>query len=299
VGADVHFAQQQYKRNFMKRNRKHKGKNEKKLLMYRLLCVILTIVLIVVLILWAKDYLILSDAQDQYEQLQSRVNGSGTNIWDNSGTETVVSEVTESFSDSGLIIPNKNLDWEELKATNSDIYAWIYIPDTNVDYPILQHATDDNYYLNHNLDGSKGSPGCLYTQILNSKDFTDYNTVIYGHNMKSGAMFRTLHYFEDASFFAEHPYIYIYTEDKNLVYEVFLAYETDNSHILNTNDFSTETGYAAYLTKIMSNPDEEKNYRNDVRVTTSDRIITLSTCGSSGSSRRYLVQAVLIDSGTQ
>jgi sortase B len=117
--------------------------------------------------------------------------------------------------------------------------------------------------------------------------------------MKSGAMFRTLHYFEDASFFAEHPYIYIYTEDKNLVYEVFLAYETDNSHILNTNDFSTETGYAAYLTKIMSNPDEEKNYRNDVRVTTSDRIITLSTCGSSGSSRRYLVQAVLIDSGTQ
>jgi sortase B len=291
----------------METTRKHKPKthkkseknNEKKLLMYRAICILLVLVLIVVLVLWAKDYLILNEAQNQYTQLQEQVNNVSGNDWEDNQAEDFGSEEPEMFTESGIAVPEKNLDWELLRETNPDIYAWIYIPDTNVDYPVLQHSTNDDYYLDHNLDGSKGRPGCLYTQRLNSKDFTDYNTVIYGHNMKSGAMFRTLHYFEDYTFFTEHPYIYIYTENEELVYEVFAAYETDNSHILNTNDFSTELGYAAYLTKITSNPDEDKNFRNDINITTTDRILTLSTCGSSGSSRRYLVQAVLISGDTQ
>ena len=53
------------------------------------------------------------------------------------------------------------------------MYAWIYVPGTNVDYPVLQHPTDDAYYLEHNMDGSKGLPGCIYTESVNTKDFTD------------------------------------------------------------------------------------------------------------------------------
>ena len=279
-----------------KKSKKKSSDQGRKLNIYRFICLILMVVLIVVLLLWAKDYLLVRDAQQQYTNLQNQVNNVSVDRTDDAGEQETESEAEKGILDElGITIPEKNLDWEMLRETNADIYAWIYIPGTAVDYPILQHPSDDDYYLDHNMDGSKGRPGCIYTQMLNSKDFTDYNTVIYGHNMKSGAMFRTLHDFEDAAFFEEHPYFYIYTENGVLVYEIFAAYVADNSHILNTNDFSTETGYDAYLTKVFANTDESANFRQDVTVTTDNRIVTLSTCASGGSSRRYLVQGVLLN----
>ena len=107
------------------------------------------------------------------------------------------------LAERGITIPEKNIDWEELKSENPDIYAWIYIPGTNVDYPILQHPDEKSYYLDHNIDGSEGYPGCIYTQNVNSKDWMDPNTVIYGHNMNDGSMFHDLHKFEDNAFFDE------------------------------------------------------------------------------------------------
>ena len=71
---------------------------------------------------------------------------------------------------------------------NSDVYAWITVPGTEIEYPILQHHSDNSYYFMHNIDGSYGYPGCIYTENLNSKDFTDNNMVIYGHNMKNDSM---------------------------------------------------------------------------------------------------------------
>ena len=107
------------------------------------------------------------------------------------------------LAERGITIPEKNIDWAELKSENPDIYAWIYIPGTNVDYPILQHPDEKSYYLDHNIDGSEGYPGCIYTQNVNSKDWMDPNTVIYGHNMNDGSMFHDLHKFEDNAFFDE------------------------------------------------------------------------------------------------
>ncbi len=279
----------------MKKEKRTKTKisdQERKLNIYRLICIVLILVLITVLVLWAKDCFIINQAQNRYSELQEQVNNVSAA---DQGTEIGKPKEQEILEELGITVPDKNLDWELLWETNADIYAWIYVPGTNVDYPILQHPYNDSYYLNYNMDGSKGRPGCIYTELQNSRDFTDYNTVIYGHNMSSGTMFKTLHYFEDAEFFAEHPYIYIYTENGVLVYEIFAAYDTDNSHILNTNDFSTESGYAAYLEGVFANPDEEANFREGVTVTTDDYIVTLSTCGSGGSSRRYLVQAVLVN----
>ena len=82
------------------------------------------------------------------------------------------------------------IDFASLKETNPDIYAWIEIPDTNVNYPIVQSADDDSYYLNHTIDGQEGYPGSIYTEKVNAKDFSDFNTVIYGHDMKDGSMFK-------------------------------------------------------------------------------------------------------------
>ncbi len=283
------------KKTYIKAKRKLTAQ-ERKLNIYRVVTILLVVVLIIVVILWARNYFINSNAQEQYTHMQQEVNT--VDVYQENETEqeteTDAGEQEDIFQALEIEIPEKNLDWESLRQINKDIYAWLYIPDTNVDYPILQHPSDDTYYLNHNLDGSKGYPGCIFTQTLNSRDFDDFNTVIYGHNMKNESMFRTLHEFEDESFFMGHPYMYIYTEDEVLVYEVFAAYVSDNAHILNTNDFSSEEGFEAYLQKAYDQAKSNGWYRDGVSA--SNRIVTLSTCtsGINSSSQRFLVQAVLL-----
>lgn len=85
---------------------------------------------------------------------------------------------------------------------------------------MLQHPSDDSYYLNYNMNGTRGYPGCIYTEKANSKEFTDFDTVVYGHNMRNDTMFASLHNYEDQTFFNNFPYIYVYTKEKVLVYEI-------------------------------------------------------------------------------
>lgn len=196
----------------------------------------------------------------------------------------------------GIPIPEKEVDFGQLQGeVNPDIYAWIYLPDTAIDYPVLQHPTDNAYYLNYNLDGSRGYPGCIYTEYYNAKDFTDPNTVVYGHNMKNGTMFAGLHRFEDSEYFAEHPYVYVYTEEKLYVYEIFAAYEGGDEHILYSHDFSSEYVYREYLEDIFSIRSMNSNIKEGTEVTAGSRILTLSTCVANKPDRRYLVQGVLIN----
>ena len=271
---------------------------QKKLNFYKILCAVLVVVLVIVIAaMWYRNYT-QNKAGDIYKDLQSQVNSASPNVTvEDSETETEedAEPVEEDIlSELGVEIPEKNLDWDVLRETNKDIYAWIYIPETNVDYPVLQSETDDEYYLMHNLDGSYGYPGCIFTQLLNSKDFTDYNTVLYGHNMKNGTMFRTLHYYQNEEFFYNNPYIYIYTENGVLVYEIFAAYNAGDEHILNTYDLRTEEGFASYLDTVKEGAYLGGYIRADVDVTTANHIITLSTC-TDQSDERYLVQAVLLN----
>ena len=265
---------------------------------YKIICIILLIILIGIVAVWGYKIIVENRANSKYEEIQNTVNS----VPKQAETEAVIIETeteeeTETETEevqNAFDIPEKNLDWASLYAENKDIYAWIYIPGTQVDYPVLQSAADDTYYLNHNIDGSYGKPGCIYTEKINSKDFTNYNTVLYGHNMKNGEMFGCLHDYEDKTFFDENPYVYVYTEEKTYVYEIFAAYTATNAHILNTNDFSTQEGFADYLDNVVYNKALTGNFRNDTRVTSDNRIITLSTC-TSNSSNRWLVQAVLVN----
>lgn len=205
-------------------------------------------------------------------------------------------EIPEAVSDA----PGKSFDWDELHQTNPDIYAWIYVPGTSVDYPVLQHPSNNEYYLNHNLDGSYGFPGVIYTENYNSKDFTDPNTVIYGHNMDNTTMFSTLHNFRNPDMVSEPHYIYIYTEDgRTLVYEIYAAYIYPSIHLLLNFDVKNDYIFEQYLRNI-SNMDltssDLANIRHDIDVTVDDRIITLSTCTTDhDASKRFLVTGVLLN----
>lgn len=194
----------------------------------------------------------------------------------------------------GIEIPAKNLDFENLRETvNPDIYAWLYIPDSKIDFPLVQHPTDNSYYLKYNLDGSKGYPGGIYTENYNSKDFTDRQTVIYGHKVKGG--FKTLHDYEDSEYFDTHRYIYIYTEDDILVYKVFGAYEFSNIHLVLSFDWSDDTIFQNYLEGIMEIRAMNSNMDTDMTFTADSKILTLSTCIQNKENGRYLVQGVLLN----
>lgn len=187
----------------------------------------------------------------------------------------------------------KRVNFECLQKINEELYAWIYIPNTKVDGPIAQSASDNGYYLNHNLNKEPEFAGCFYTENYNHKDFEDKNTVIYGHNMKNQSMFGSLHRFEEKDFFEKNENIYIYTPKKILTYQIFAAYEYDDRHIMKTYDFQKKSVYKAYLDSIYEVNTMISNYRKGVRVTEKDHILTLSTCASGRPDRRYLVQAVL------
>ena len=185
------------------------------------------------------------------------------------------------------------IDFDTLIAQYPDIYAWIQIPGTVIDYPIVQREGDNAYYLNHTIDGKKKTEGAIFTEDYNGKDFTDPNTLIYGHNMKNDSMFGELHNYKDRKFLEENPEIIIYLPDQVLHYQIFAAYVYDNRHILLNFDFEDPDVYDAYLKSIFQRKGMSSNIDTSVEVTTEDQIITLSTCNGNDT-QRYLVQAVLI-----
>lgn len=189
-----------------------------------------------------------------------------------------------------------DVDFDQLKSINTDIYAWIYIPNTKVDYPVLRSTADGNdfFYLDHNMYRQYQFSGSVYSEVKNNPDMHDPVTVLYGHNMRDGSMFATLHKFSSADFFNDSTTAFVVTEDKIFTYLIYAAYTFDDRHILNSYDFSNAESFRDYLDSTLKPRSYQYNVRDNVELTTEDRILTLSTCTES-SGTRYLVQGVLAD----
>lgn len=205
--------------------------------------------------------------------------------------KAVVTEGKTERDEGGEAV--QKVDFKALHQVNPEICAWIQIPDTQIDYPVLQSDTDDGFYLDHNFAGLAEISGSIYMERANSSDFEDFMTVLYGHNMRNGSMFQNLHFFEDAGFFEEHPFVYIYKENHRLTYEIFAAYNSNNDHLLNAFDFSKKKNQRDYLRKVQQGISMGQNSRKTTKVAEKDRILTLSTCTGNRPEERYLVQAVL------
>lgn len=280
-----------------KSNQSEKKMNSKKKqnkLIYIILLLVFAAALVVIIVCMAKKHSAEKKAQEEYQDLAAKTetDKTGTEEAEDAGEGNKADDV---LAELGIEVPAKEIDWTALQETNEDIYAWIYIPGTKVDYPIVQHKTDDTYYLEHNLDGSEGYPGCIYTELWNYKGFQDRNTVLYGHNMKDGTMFGTLHNYEDETFFQENRYAFIYRPEKVLVYDIFAAYEYDDEHLLYHYNLTSDAGYQEYLDKVFQVRDMGAHFREGVEVGIQNHIITLSTCIGDKPENRYLVQGVLVN----
>ena len=214
--------------------------------------------------------------------------------------EKKVVEVSSTVSKTAQL-PENPINFTELKAKNPDIEAYIKVPGTVIDYPVLRSGEekDTNYYLNHDETGKYKFAGSVYMQKINSADFSDRNTVLYGHNMLNGSMFASIHKFKNKEFFDKNRTIYIYTPGHILTYEIYSCFVYDDRHILNSFDFSNDEQYQNFLNTTLNPASMVQQVNKNIKVDTASKIITLSTCTSKDNERLLLLGVLKNDQSTK
>lgn len=234
-----------------------------------------------------------------YLVFENIINGQSRNDYNNlansyaSGVNDIDSyRPTEGAS--GVELVDNPIDFDSLYKKNTDIYSWIIIPNTNVNYPVLQSDKNDNFYLDHGVDKNYRFAGAIYSQVCNSIDYLDRVTVLYGHNMLDGSMFADLHKYADKEFFDKNRYIYVYTPERKLTYEIVSAFLYDDRHIMNSFDFDDDKVFQDYLDSVLNPRSLNSNVKEEITLDIDDKLLVLSTCPNYASGR-YLVQGVLIN----
>lgn len=181
-----------------------------------------------------------------------------------------------------------NADLTALREINGDVIAWLAIPGTRLSYPVLQ-GEDNRYYLNHTWLKQRSSVGSIFMECQCASDFSNFNTILYGHRMNNTSMFGILKRYQDQGFFQSHPCVYVTTDSGVQTYNIFAAYEVGTSEIvyrLNVEDYGLEQELIDFCL-------EHSQVDTGVIPTTDDQILTLSTCTGQGHETRWVVQAVL------
>lgn len=174
----------------------------------------------------------------------------------------------------------RTINFASLRKVNGDVTAWIYIPGTAVNYPVMK-GDPGNYYLHRNWKRQKSFGGAIFMDSVNSYGFTDDNTIVYGHNMKNGSQFGTLIRFLDGKFFESHPYVYIYTPERTIRYRTYAFDIIDERSPLYASVIDDYPQYVKAVTRSARHsrrPPDEKT-----------PLLMLSTChGKSETKRRVL-----------
>lgn len=183
------------------------------------------------------------------------------------------------------------IDFQGLWAVNPDAYAFIEVPGTQVNYPVMQSSTqEEDYYLNVTFEGVAALPGSIYTRMINAKDFSDPITVIYGHDMLDGSYFGDLKNYVDRAFFDTYRDLFIYLPDRQLQYQIIAEVVHDDSLISNAHDLKDPNSVPAFIQESMGIQEAQNQFAEDMNVTPEDRLIVLSTCiGDRPNNRRLII----------
>ncbi len=184
------------------------------------------------------------------------------------------------------------VNFDELLKINPDTIGWIrfYPEPSEISYPIVQ-GKDNEYYLHNTFSDNENTLGAIFLNCENSADFSDKNSIVYGHRMRDGSMFRHLEDYDEKSFWEQNPYFYIYTPDgRELTYEIYAAGVVNDTSGVYQTVFSTDEEFQNFLNLASS----YSEYDTGVAVTTQDTVVTLSTCTSASDEHRFVVQGVKI-----
>lgn len=178
----------------------------------------------------------------------------------------------------------KSMDFSTLTELNPDICAWIRLDGTNIDYPVVR--TDNNdFYLTHMFNREENSSGSIFVDYRNTGDFTDRNTVIYGHQMKNGTMFNALEEYKDPSFYEISPTLMMLTPDGDYLIELICGTIEDGNEQFVEFNFDSEESFSSYVEKFRA----RSTFVSDVELRPGDRIVSLCTCSYEWANARYMV----------
>ncbi len=182
-----------------------------------------------------------------------------------------------------------DVDWESLKAINEDIVGWLYIETLDISYPIVQ-GSDNDFYLHHTFEKTDNFAGSIFVEYQNSGDFSDPNTIVYGHNMKNGSMFGMLAHLQTDELYKGNPWFWILTPDGNYRYRIFSMRQTEVAGETYTLFTGTDQTFLDWCEDMYGQSNavlEEPVFSLD------SRIVTLSTC-TGDDSYRFVVQGIAV-----
>ena len=213
----------------------------------------------------------IDDEQDESE------NGSDTDEYDKEQKATLE--------------PPIRVDFDTLREQNADVIAWIYIPNSEVNYPVVQGG-DNSYYLTHLLDGTINASGVIFLQVENNADFSDQNSFLYGHSMVNRTMFGSLHFYKNAGYYDNHKIGWLLTPDTNYLVQWFAGYNTEvgsDAYLIHYHD---DDHFHNMLRKYKS----LSAFSSEHNVEKATNILTLSTCAGENPAR-FVLHGRLIDVG--
>ena len=186
------------------------------------------------------------------------------------------------------------VDFDSLRSINEQVVGWIYDEASVINYPIVQ-AKDNDYYLHHLFNGETNRDGCIFLDSQNQRDFSDSHCIIYGHYMKSGAMFAALANYKSQEYYEEHPRMLLLTPNGNYTIEIFAGYVANVQDDAWTTGFGSEAEYESWITSSIS----KSLISSAIRPTASDHILTLSTCSYEFADARFVLLGVLQAQGEE
>lgn len=229
-----------------------------------------------------------AEVQEEIEVPVDETEGS-EDIGDDSGSRRIESFAGESAQDA-------QIDFGALREKNPDIFAWLYIPETTIDCPVLQSGQSDAYYEEHNAYGEEDDSGAVYIELANLASMCDFNTVLHG---KTGAeengLFADLYRFANPDFFKNHEYAYLYLDGNVLTYEIFAAYERENTSLIRTYDFTYLSGCERFLDDLYGIRDMAMNLREGwENLSAYCYLITLTTQREADAENQFVVIGALV-----
>lgn len=185
---------------------------------------------------------------------------------------------------------NEGKSFKQLQALNGEVFAWLTVYETNIDYPVAQ-GQDNMKYVNTNAEGSYSVSGAIFLDCNNSRDFSDFNNILYGHHMEKKMMFGEIGDFADKKKFDSHRYGNLYFDEKDHGVEFFAFVHTDayDSSVFKAN--VAQEARQEYLENLLA----KAIHTRDIGVGTEDRIVLLSTCSSSSTNGRDILVGKLTD----
>ena len=259
-----------------------------------LIIVLLCLLLVVMLVSGYKLYSIVHEyrvAQRAYNKLSDQFVSENVKPENNagSGASDPVAQTSESGDVLDPDVSPIQVDFDALLAKSQNVVGWLYSADTVINYPVAQ-AADNDYYLHRLYDGSYNPSGTLFLDFRCSRDFSDRNTILYGHHMNDGSMLACITEYSKAGYYEQHPSLYLNTPGGNYRIDVFSGFITASGSTAFTLDLSEDDAFTLYVNKMRGFSD----FKTDVEVGLDDKLITLVTCTYEYTDARYVLLGKLV-----